>query len=355
MATQALTPQRTLSDESHVDLPDGRKLGYTTFGADDGPLVVVLDGPASRGLAQAAGPAARALGIRLVAPDRPGVRGSTPAPGRGIADWPEDHAALLDALGAERAGILSQSGGTPYAIAAAATLPERVIALASVGPVAQFDERASVRELGGELRMGVRLARRAPWALRALLGQFSRAAAKDPEKTARKVAKDLPPADARVLEDPAMWAIHATATAEILAQPRAIAHEIGLMSRPWGRRPRGRARAGELLERLGRHAPSDVAGPPPRLTHPRRPSGARRARRRRVRSGLDLRRRAALRDERLTAPPRRRFPPRVSDKGPRLSKCECLGAGSWMPEGARERRRAPARRASRVASGAARR
>jgi len=26
-------------------------------------------------------------------------------------------------------------------------------------------------------------------------------------------------------------------------------------------------------------------------------------------------------------------------KGPRRSKCECLGAGSWMPEGARERRR----------------
>ena len=87
--------------------------GYTNLGAPAGPLVVVLDGPASRGLAHAAAASAARLGIRLVAPDRPGVRSSTPAPDRGIADWPQDHAALLDALGVPRAGILSQSGGTP--------------------------------------------------------------------------------------------------------------------------------------------------------------------------------------------------------------------------------------------------
>ncbi len=231
-----MTRDRT-TNEAHVELPDGRRLAYTTYGADHGPLVVVLDGPASRGLAQAAAATATELGIRLVAPDRPGSGRSTPAPplpGRTIADWPQDHAALLDALGAQRAGILAQSGGTPYAIAAAAALPERTIALASLGPVAPFDDPASVRELGGELRAAVKLARRAPWLLRTLLRTFERAAAKDPEKTARKAAKDLPAQDARILEDPAYWAIHEQATAEILAQPEAIAREIGLMARPWG-------------------------------------------------------------------------------------------------------------------------
>ena len=91
-----------------------------------------------------------------------------------------------------------------------------------------------MRELGGELRAGVRLARRAPWLLRALLRNLGRGAAKDPAKTAHKFAKDLPAADARVLEDPALWAIHEQGTAEILAQPDAIAREIGLMARPWG-------------------------------------------------------------------------------------------------------------------------
>ena len=158
-------PDRALTNEAQLELPDGRRLGYTTYGADSGPLVVVLDGPASRGLARASAPAAAGLGIRLVAPDRPGVRASTPAPDRGIADWPSDHAALLDALGAQRAGILSQSGGTPYAVAAAAVLPERMIAIAALGPVAPFDEPASVRELGGAAprTRAIRRRRRAGW------------------------------------------------------------------------------------------------------------------------------------------------------------------------------------------------
>ena len=204
------------------------------YGADDGPLVVVLDGPASRGLARAASPRRRAARHppRRARPARLGAQ--HPAPGRGIADWPADHAALLDALGAQRAGILSQSGGTPYAIAAAAKLPERTIAIAAVGPIAPFDEAASVRELGGELRTAVKLARRAPWALRALLRRFARLSATDPAKAARRAAKGLPAADARVLDDPAYWQIHEQATAEILAQPDAIAREIGLMARPWG-------------------------------------------------------------------------------------------------------------------------
>ncbi|MEA2270005.1 MAG: hypothetical protein QOC64_2615 [Solirubrobacteraceae bacterium] len=225
---------RAVTNEAQLELPDGRRLGYTTYGADHGPLVVVLDGPASRGLARASATAAAGLGIRLVAPDRPGVRASTPAPGRGIADGPADHAALLDALGAQRAGILSQSGGTPYAVAAAAALPERTIAIAALGPVAPFDEPASVRELGGELRAGVRLSRRAPWLLKAVLRRFAKAAAKDPREMALKFADGLPPADARVLEDPALWAIHEQGLAEILAEWRAFAHEIGLMARPWG-------------------------------------------------------------------------------------------------------------------------
>jgi hypothetical protein len=40
-------------------------------------------------------------------------------------------------------------------------------------------------------------------------------AEKNPEKTARKVAKDLAPADPAAIMDPRMWAIHVTATGEI--------------------------------------------------------------------------------------------------------------------------------------------
>ncbi|HMJ02914.1 MAG TPA: alpha/beta hydrolase, partial [Conexibacter sp.] len=234
---------RSAERVGQLRLPDGRTLSYATFdaesdaervGPDDRPWVVVLDGPGSRGLARAAAPAAATLGIRLAAPDRAGFGATSEASDRGIADWPADHAALLDALGTECAGILGQSGGTPYALAAAAALRERVPAVALVGALAPLEEPANMATAGRQLRGGVKLARRAPWLLRLVLRGAARGARKDPERAARKVMKDAPPADVAVLEDPALWALHVRVTAEILGRPAALAGEIGLLARAWG-------------------------------------------------------------------------------------------------------------------------
>jgi pimeloyl-ACP methyl ester carboxylesterase len=222
--------ERTAERDAVLDLPDGRRLSYALLGAASGPLVVVLDGPGSRGVARAAAPVAAALGLRLVAPDRAGFGASSPAPKRGIADWPADHAALLDALGAERAGILAQSGGTPYALVAGAALGERITAIALIGALAPLADAATLAEAGPQIRTGAKLARRAPWALRLAL----RAAGRNPGKAAAKAANDLPPVDAEIMRDPLHWDIHERATAEILSRPAAVAHEIALLARPWG-------------------------------------------------------------------------------------------------------------------------
>lgn len=234
MSVNASAASETTEHEAVLALPDGRSLSYATYGAVDGPLVVVLDGPGSRGLARAAAPIAATMGVRLAAPDRAGFGSTSPAPGRGIADWPADHAALLDALGAERAGLLGQSGGTPYALAAAGALRERTAAVALIGALAPLDEPEPHATAGRQLRTATALARRAPWLLRAGLRAAARGARKNPERAARKAVKNLPPADAAVLEDPALWAIHERATAEILARPDAIAFELSLLARPWG-------------------------------------------------------------------------------------------------------------------------
>jgi pimeloyl-ACP methyl ester carboxylesterase len=220
--------------EAELELTDGRRLSYAMFGAGEGPLVVVLDGPGSRGLARAAAAQATALGLRLVAPDRPGFATSTQVPGDRLAGWPRDHAALLDALGTRRAGIVAQSGGTPYALAAAAELPERTIALALIAPVGPLSEPAMRASSGRQLRQGMLLARRAPWLLRLALAGAGRQARKDPERAAAKVAGDLPPRDAEIMRDPANWAIHQRSMAEILARPDAVAREIVRLTDPWG-------------------------------------------------------------------------------------------------------------------------
>lgn len=59
---------------------------------------------------------ATATGIRLIAPNRPGFRASTPKPERSILDWIEDNEALTDHLGLSTYRLLAISGG-PYALA----------------------------------------------------------------------------------------------------------------------------------------------------------------------------------------------------------------------------------------------
>jgi pimeloyl-ACP methyl ester carboxylesterase len=235
LATLFARPQFTAAErDAELELPDGRHLSYATFGDPDGPVVVVLDGPGSRGLARAAAATAAQLCLRLVAPDRPGFGASTQPRHYEIADWPRDHAALLDALGVQRAGIVGQSGGTPYALAAAAALPDRTSGLALVAPVGPLAEPAMLAASGAQLRRGALLGRRAPWLLRLLLAAAGRQSRKDPEGAAAKVAADLPPGDAAIMRDPSNWAIHQRTTAEILSRPAAMAREIARLARPWG-------------------------------------------------------------------------------------------------------------------------
>src|SRR5258708_23562676 len=69
--------------------------------------------------------AARELGLRVVAPDRPGVGGTDPRRLRRLADWAEDAALVLDGLRADSAALLRISAGGPFAAACAARIPRR--------------------------------------------------------------------------------------------------------------------------------------------------------------------------------------------------------------------------------------
>jgi pimeloyl-ACP methyl ester carboxylesterase len=206
-----------------IALPDGRTLSYGAYGADRGPTVLVLDGPGSRGLARAAAPTAAALGIRLIAPDRPGFRDSTRVPGRRIADFVPDALALVDGP----FGILSQSGGTPYALALAAS--ERVTGVAFVGAISPLGEKDALQDVSGPMKPAFKLARRAPWLLRRVVKMGG-----DPEKVARRVAKASPLPDQEALRDPAMWKIHLEETIEIQRDPEQFADEAILLARDWG-------------------------------------------------------------------------------------------------------------------------
>jgi pimeloyl-ACP methyl ester carboxylesterase len=124
--------------ERDVSTLDGRTLRVLEAGALDGPAIVAHHGtPGARPLYRLERESAEARGLRLIAYDRPGYGGSTPAAGRSVADAAADVAAILDTLGVERFATYGGSGGGPHALACAALLPDRCAAaatLAGVGP-----------------------------------------------------------------------------------------------------------------------------------------------------------------------------------------------------------------------------
>jgi pimeloyl-ACP methyl ester carboxylesterase len=83
-------------------------------------------------------PAASEYGIRFVSYDRPGYGGSTPVPGRDVASAAADVAGIADALGIGRFAVMGHSGGGPHALACAALLPDRVLAVVSGSGLAPY-------------------------------------------------------------------------------------------------------------------------------------------------------------------------------------------------------------------------
>jgi pimeloyl-ACP methyl ester carboxylesterase len=125
--------------EHTVTTADGRELRVQEAGDPGGTAVIVHNGtPMSRLLFRPCIEDAEARGIRLIGYDRPGYGGSTPQPGRSVADAAADVAAIADALGIDRLTTWGISGGGPHALACAALLPERVVASACLASVAPY-------------------------------------------------------------------------------------------------------------------------------------------------------------------------------------------------------------------------
>jgi pimeloyl-ACP methyl ester carboxylesterase len=115
-----------------TSLAGGRTLAWSEGGDQRGRPVVFFHGcPDTRRVASSGYDAARRLGIRLIAADRPGYGASTPAAPsyRSVAD---DTVALADALGLDAFGVLGMSVGGTFALACAAYHPGRVRAAALV-------------------------------------------------------------------------------------------------------------------------------------------------------------------------------------------------------------------------------
>lgn len=123
-------------ERQSIVLSDGRTLGFAEYGAADGLPVFGFHGtPGSRIMFRLIHEPALRIGLRIIAPDRPGFGHSTFQANRSLAEWPGDVAALAGKLGLAHFGVAGISGGGPYAAACAALLPDRVAVAALISPM----------------------------------------------------------------------------------------------------------------------------------------------------------------------------------------------------------------------------
>ncbi len=176
-------------------LSSGRLLGYAEHGDPAGAPCFYFHGwPSARVQGALMDEAGRRHGLRIISPDRPGVGLSDFHPGRELMDWPPLLEELAEHLKVGRFHVIGWSGGGPYVLVTALTMPERLLSatilcgappLSFLGYAHMFwPYRLMIRLrhafptiLNGVLRMGERISRGEPDAapLKWLLGMLGKA------------------------------------------------------------------------------------------------------------------------------------------------------------------------------------
>jgi pimeloyl-ACP methyl ester carboxylesterase len=136
-------------------LPDGRELSFIEFGQPGGRPVFYFHGvPASCYEALLVNnDEIKKLGLRIIAPNRPGVGQSTFQPGRKFHDWPKDVLALAGHLKIERFAVLGNSGGAAYVLACALQIADRLNAAVIVSGAWQMNQPEAMQNLSGPNRL----------------------------------------------------------------------------------------------------------------------------------------------------------------------------------------------------------
>lgn len=126
--------------EGNVAVSADRQLGFAEFGDPQGRAIFWLHGTpgARRQIPAEARAYAELEKVRLIGVDRPGIGSSTAHQYPNVLAFAEDLRAIADTLGIDNFAVVGLSGGGPYTLAAAAAMPDRVVAAGVLGGVAPY-------------------------------------------------------------------------------------------------------------------------------------------------------------------------------------------------------------------------
>ena len=230
-------PSRT---EQRIVLKDGRILGFAEYGDPNGEPVLEFHGwPSCRLEAWIYDEPGKKVGARIIAVDRPGFGLSTYKKGFRIIDWPSDVIELADAVGLERFAVAGISSGSPYALACARFIPERLTACALVSglsPLKVEGECLNPWKLVDPTEIQIAtMSSIAPCVAREAFRHIARQIIKDPHKAMKQFMKKAPACDRELLDDEAATRSYQQTVAECSrGGSKGLIDSIGLEMKDWG-------------------------------------------------------------------------------------------------------------------------
>jgi pimeloyl-ACP methyl ester carboxylesterase len=190
-------PEKRTDRCEAVTLTDGRRLAFTSTGPDDGVPVIYCHGAIGTPLDATIDLQliARALGVRYIAPSRPGIGGSDPLPGRTVLDFADDVHELADALRLRRFSVVGVSAGGPYALALAYRLGGRVDRVAVCSSLSPLGPPHATPGAQRRVRLALALLARQPCLCRAVGDAVLPVVARHPGLVNRVIRAHAAPAE----------------------------------------------------------------------------------------------------------------------------------------------------------------
>jgi pimeloyl-ACP methyl ester carboxylesterase len=224
-----------MKTDNLITLPDGRKFAYAEFGKPDGYPVFYFHGtPSSRLEPLMIGDEAfLQYGLRVIAPDRPGMGESDFQPNREFSDWPKDVAYLSDALGLEKFSVLGVSGGGGYVAVCAAKIPEKLSKVVIAAGAWRIDSEA-MKAIGFPMNLMWQVAAHAPIFLSFFFKMMSQQPKGNSEKDSTPPDSIMPAADHAAMAQPGRAAAFQRSLSEALTQGnKGPVRDIRLYVRKW--------------------------------------------------------------------------------------------------------------------------
>ena len=219
-----------------MQLADGRTLGFAEYGSAEGNALIYCHGyPGTRLEAGALDEYGRQAGVHIIGLDRPGMGLSSFQAGRSFLDWPDDLVALTDHLKITRFAIVGVSGGSPYALACAYKIPERLISCGIVSGMGPLELGTS--SMSRSNRLIFFLAQKFPWLLTPIFGAMARSMQNEEKarKTMTRMMRQMVKPDREALLAPSQQNILIASTREAFRQGvKGNVYEGKLYGHDWG-------------------------------------------------------------------------------------------------------------------------